>query len=464
MFLRMVFLLLYAGVLSAQNEAADIDANIIKQIHEVSLSEGKAYEWLQQLCKTAGPRLAGSKAYDKAVALTQNQLKEISDVKSYTQNVEVITWTRSKEEEVCIIDGKKKIKLTALTLGNSVGTDGKEIITEVIEVKSLAEVEKLGHEKIAGKIVFYNRPMENNTTRTFTAYGRAVDQRVYGASKASEYGALAVLVRSMTPEIDDYAHTGTLVYKDGVNKIPGIAISTKAAEELSIALATKKNLKVSVKNFAKMGGKANSPNVIGEIIGSKYPEKIILIGGHLDAWDVAQGAHDDGTGCVQSMDVLHILSKIGYRPNCTIRAVLFSNEESGLAGGNTYAKKAIGEKEFHLAAIESDAGGFSPRGFSFDADTSVLKKYYKKVSQAFLPLLETYGLAFELGGSGADIGPLKPLKGLLIGLRPDSQRYFDFHHTRRDNIEAVNPRELKMGTAAMASLVYLIDKYGLDEQ
>jgi carboxypeptidase Q len=455
---------LFIGSNSIAQNQKDEDALMLKKIHEIALSQGKSYDWLKVLCKDAGPRLAGSKAYDNAVLITSDQLKNIPNVKQYNQPVEVNTWLRGSKEVVeVIVDDQTIISLNALTLGNSVGTGIEGKIAEVIEVQSLDEVEKLGKDKVRGKIIFYNRPMENNTIRSFTAYGRAVDQRVYGASKAAEFGAVASIVRSMTPEIDDFPHTGTLVYKEGIPQIPGIAISTKAAVQLSNLLVEHPNLKLLVRNTSKMVGKSNSPNVIGEIKGSKYPEKIILIGGHLDAWDVAQGAHDDGTGCVQSMEVLNLLSSIGYKPNCTIRCVLFSNEESGLAGGNTYAKEAIKNKEFHLAAIESDAGGFSPRGFTFDADTSVLKKYYKKVSQDFLPLLESYGLMFETGGSGADIGPLKPLKGLLVGLRPDSQRYFDYHHTSKDNIEAVNPRELKMGAAAMTSLVYLIDKYGLNE-
>ncbi len=446
------------------NIQKDDDAKMIKSIHEYALSDGKCYDYLKQLCEEAGPRLAGSEAYTNAVRITQSQLSKIPNTRAYTQDVEVRRWLRGSNEVVeAIVNNNTIVSLNALTLGNSVGTGIEGKIAEVIEVQGLDDVEKLGKEKVAGKIVFYNRPMAVNTTRTFTAYGGAVDQRVYGASKAAEFGAVAAIVRSMTMEIDDNPHTGTLVYKDGISQIPGIAISTKSAEQLSKLITQNKGLKLFVRNTSKFDGTTNSPNVIGEIKGSKYPEKIIVIGGHLDAWDVAQGAHDDGAGCVQSMDVLNILSGLNYKPNCTIRCVLFSNEESGLAGGNTYAKEAIKKNEFHLAALESDAGGFSPRGFTFDADTSVLKKYYKKVSKDFLPLLESHGLMFEIGGSGADIGPLKPLKGLLIGLRPDSQRYFDFHHTKNDVIENVHPRELKMGAAAMTSLIYLIDKYGITE-
>jgi Zn-dependent M28 family amino/carboxypeptidase len=301
--------------------------------------------------------------------------------------------------------------------------------------------------------------MDPTRIRTFSAYGGAVDQRVYGPSKAAEYGAVAALVRSMTTAYDDFPHTGVTVYKDTLIRVPGLAISTNDAEKLSKALK-KGRVNVFIKTNCKSVGLRPAPTVIGEIKGTEFPDEIILVGGHLDSWDIGQGAHDDGAGCVQSMEVLRVLQALDYKPKRTIRCVLFSNEENGLAGGKTYAKESNDLGEFHLAALESDAGGFSPRGFSFEADTSVFKTYYKNVSK-WLPLLESYGLLFEMGGSGADISPLKSQKGLLIGLRPDSQRYFDFHHTANDRIEHVNKRELELGAAAMASLIFLIDKYGI---
>jgi carboxypeptidase Q len=259
--------------------------------------------------------------------------------------------------------------------------------------------------------------------------------------------------------LDDIPHTGVTVYADSTSMIPGIAISTLSAEKLSISI--KKGVtQLYLKTNCKMLGLRPAPNVIGEIRGSVFPDEIILVGGHLDSWDIGQGAHDDGAGCMQSIEVLRLLISIGYQPQRTIRCVLFSNEENGLVGGKSYATISNEKKEFHLAAIEADAGGFTPRGFSFEADTSVLKSYYKQVSR-WLPILESYGLYFEIGGSGADISPLKAQKGLLIGLRPDGQRYFDFHHTAGDTIENVHKRELELGAAAMASLVFLIDKYGL---
>ena len=451
-------LLLAASELMAQ-AGQDQHALMIRKIHEYSLKEGQCHDWLYTLCKQAGPRLAGHDAYNRAVEITQEQLKTITGVHTYTQETTTQKWMRGVKEEVYFTDTKgHKTQLTAFALGNSVGTAAEGLEAEVVEVAGLDEVEQMGA-RVAGKIVFYNRPMDEGAIRTFSAYGGAVDQRVYGASKAAEYGAVGTLVRSMGLGVDDYAHTGTLIYKEGINKIPAMAISTQDANWLSAQLSS--GGKVYMKGSSHSAGTVPCANVIGEIRGHISPDTILLVGGHLDSWDVGEGAHDDGSGCVQSMEVLHTLVGLGYKPRYTIRCVLFANEENGLAGGLEYAKRAREEGKFHLAAIESDAGGFSPRGFSFDADTSVLKKYYRSVSSTMLPLMESYGLQFETGGSGADIGPLKPLKGLLIGLRPDSQRYFDYHHTARDVFENVHPRELKLGAAAMTSLIYLIDQYGL---
>lgn len=438
----------------------DEDAIMIKKIHDESLGNGMSYIWLTKLCTNHGGRIAGSEAYLGATNYTKSVLKSIKNVQSSIQDCDASYWKRGNKEQVYIIGkGGKRKKIDALSLGNSVSTPSEGLTAEVIEVQSLDEVEKLGRDKIAGKIVFYNRPMDATQIRTFSAYGGAVDQRAYGPSKAAEFGAVAALVRSMTTSLDDFPHTGVTIYKDSLNKIPGIAISTNDAEKLSVLLK-KGKVNISIKTNCKTIGKRPAPTVIGEIRGTEFPDEIIVVGGHLDSWDVGQGAHDDGAGCIQSIEVLRILTALDYKPKRTIRCVLFSNEENGLAGGINYAKVSNDKGEFHLAALESDAGGFSPRGFSFDADTSVFKTYYKKVSQ-WLPLLESYGLHFEKGGSGADISPLKSQKGLLIGLRPDSQRYFDFHHTANDTIENVNKRELELGAAAMTSLIFLIDKYGL---
>lgn len=459
---RFLLLLMLSIGASTAIYAQDEDALFISKIHDIALTEGRSYEWLTQLCTQFPGRIAGSQNDRNAAQWAMQELKKLSGVQASLQSCDANYWRRGDlEQAIMMTEGNKKMEtLKILSLGNAVGTPEGGITAEVIEVKSLDEVEKLGREKVQGKIIFYNRPMDPTKIRTFSAYGGAVDQRVYGASKAAEYGAIGAIVRSMTTRQDDYPHTGVTVYKDEFPKIPAVAVSTNDAEKLSRAIKAG-TTKVMLNTNCRDMGPRTSFNVIGELKGTTHPEEILLVGGHLDSWDVSQGAHDDGSGCVQAMDVLHILKQAGYQPKRTIRCVLFANEENGLAGGREYARVSNEKREYHLAAIESDAGGFTPRGFSFEADTSVFKKYYRKVNE-WGDMLASYGLHFETGGSGADISPLKSQKGLLIGLRPDSQRYFDYHHTAIDNIDAVNKRELELGAAAMASLIYLIDKYGLN--
>lgn len=464
---NIVNLLIFIGLIFFQNfsfaqaKTANEDAFFIRKIYDSALTEGRAYDWLTHLTTQIGGRLAGSPQAAAAVEYTRQMLDTLQLDKVYLQDCMVPHWVRGEAEEVRIVNSSKigTQELKALALGNSIGTGKFGITAQVVEVKTLDEVEELGRAGVSGKIVFYNRPLDPTQINTFAAYGGAVDQRVWGASKAAEYGAVGVLVRSMATGLDDIPHTGTLVYRDNIPQIPGIAISTNDAELLSRVLQ-EEPVSVFMRSTCQKFSDKPSHSVIGEIRGSEFPDEIILVGGHLDSWDVGQGAHDDGAGCVQAMDVLQIMKRIGYQPKRTIRCVLFQNEENGLVGGRTYAKISNEKQEYHLAAIESDRGGFTPRGFSCEGDTSTFTKYYRQVNE-WLPLLEPYGLTFTTGGSGADIGPLKSQKGLLIGFVPDSQRYFDYHHTAADVIEAVNQRELELGAAAMASLVYLIDKYGL---
>lgn len=437
----------------------DEDAIFIRKIYDNALTQTSAYPWLYDMCTRIGSRLSGSEGAAKAVQYTK-QMLDTSGFTTRLQACMVPHWVRGEAEKVVMKTKNGKVALRALSIGNSLGTGKKGIEAEIIEVKSLDEVDKLG-EKVKGKIVFYNRPMDRKKVRTFEAYGGAGDQRHTGPSRAAKYGAAAVLVRSLSTELDDRPHTGTLVYDEKYPKIPAICISTNDAEKLSKTLQTEPNMKVFMRNTCEMLPDAESHNVIGEIKGSEFPNEVIVIGGHLDSWDAAQGAHDDGAGCMQSMGVLDILKKSGYKPKRTIRCVLFMNEENGTRGGKKYAEEAQkNSSETHIFALESDAGGFSPRGITFDADPSVFNDKFKKV-MAWEDLLKPYGLDFAKGGSGADIGPLKPQKLLLAGLLPDSQRYFDFHHTAFDKIEYVNRRELELGAAAMASLVYLIDQHGL---
>lgn len=462
---RIVLLLLlgmFASNLCFSQKTSDEDAFFIRKIHDTALTEGKGYAWLEFLCTRIGARLSGSPQAAAAVEYTRQMLDTLHLDSVWLQPCMVPHWVRGEKEQVRIVSSRKlgDVDLKALALGNSVGTGKAGITAEVVEVKSLDEVEKLGPAALTGKIVFYNRAFDQTQLSAFAAYGGAVDQRGLGASRASKQGAIGVIVRSMSSRQDDIPHTGSTNYEEGVTPIPAVAISTNDAEVLS-NLLKEEPVRVYIRTTCERYPNKLSYNVIGEIRGSEKPEEIIVIGGHLDSWDVGQGAHDDGAGCVQSMDVLQTLKRMNYKPKRTIRCVLFMNEENGLAGGRAYAAAALKNKEKHLAALESDSGGFTPRGFRCEGDVSIFEKSFKKVAQ-WADLIEPYGLNLKTGGSGADIGPLKSQKAMLFGYEPDSQRYFDYHHTAIDTFDAVNKRELNLGTAAMTTLVYLLDKYGLE--
>jgi hypothetical protein len=444
---------------SAQHRPEASEADFIDRIYDHCLTDGRCYPWLEALCFKVGHRLSGSPAAEKAVQWSKSMLDTLGLDSVWLQPCMVPHWVRGEAEQVKIIDSKKwgNTPLAALALGGSVG--GK-VQADVVEVTTWEQLDELGEKGLKGKIVFYNRPMDPTRIRTFEAYGGCVGQRVEGATRAAKYGAAGVLVRSMTLRLDDYPHTGAMRYDSAWPFIPAAAISTVAAENLSRVLREEGKARVSMALFCKTLPDAPSYNVIGEIRGSERPNDVILVGGHLDSWDVGHGAHDDGAGVVQSMDVLRTLKKLGYKPRHTIRCVLFMNEENGLRGGRAYASEAERKGEFPLASIETDAGGFTPRGFSFEGDETVFGKFFEKLT-TFEPFFEPYGLKFTKGGSGADISPLRGLKGLLSGYSPDSQRYFDYHHAESDTFDKVNKRELELGTASMAALVYLIDKYGL---
>ena len=345
-------------------------------------------------------------------------------------------------------------------LGGSIATPSVGIRANVIEVKHIDDLAKLGKEKIKGKIVFFNRPMQADLVNTFKAYGGAVDQRYSGAAEAAKYGALAVIVRSLNFRLDDYPHTGVMSYGDlPINKrIPAAAISTNHAELLSSMIALNPKLRFFIKQNCKNYPEVRSYNVVAEIKGQESPEKIILVGAHLDSWDLGDGAHDDGAGVVQSMEVLRLISLEDFRPKNTIRVVLFANEENGLMGAKAYSKRVKKDKEQHLLALESDTGGFTPRGFIFDTKAQYLNKIL-----SWKPYFDPYYIhLFEGNGSGADVSLLKGNSLVLAGLKTDSQRYFIHHHSEMDTFDQINKRELELGAATMAALVYLTDQLGLE--
>jgi hypothetical protein len=413
---------------------------------------------LEHLAVKIGPRLSGSPGAAAAVEWSRHVMKEYEFDSVWLQPVMVPHWVRGQKEEGRIVNSKKMgtVSVNICALGGSIGTGPGGIAAQVVEVKTFDELKQLGN-SVKGKIVFFNRPMDPTKINTFVAYSGANNQRSSGASEAAKYGAVAVVVRSLGSNIEDYPHTGGMTYAPNVQQIPAVAISTRHAELLSKLLKDDASMQFYIETHCEMLEDAPSFNVIGELRGGEYADEIIVVSGHLDSWDLAQGAHDDGAGCVQAIEVLRLMKEIGYKPKRTIRAVMYMNEENGLRGGRAYAAAAEKNKEKHIAAIESDRGGFTPRGFTMSASDAEKEKI-----RSWKPLLEPYGLSdFSGEGGGADIGPLAPMGVALIGFLPDSQRYFDYHHTPVDTFDKVNKRELEMGSASMAGLVYLLDKYGL---
>jgi carboxypeptidase Q len=430
---------------------------IVASVFNEALSDRTAYNNLEYLCKNTKGRLDGSPELAKAIVFMQKALIEAGADTVWLQKVSVPHWVRGFEK--CSIRskifGNKDLNITAL--GLSVGTSEKGVTSGIIEVHDFNELKSLGKNKIKGKIVFFNRHFDNTQANSFAGYGGAVDQRTMGATEASRFGALAVIVRSMTPDLDNFPHTGVTHYADDVDKIPAVAVSTLDAELLSKWLKTDSSLTVSLISTCNNFPDATDYNVIGEITGTLKPNEFITVGGHLDAWDTGEGAQDDGGGCIQAVEMIRIFKKLGIKPKRTVRAVSFMNEEISSTGGKTYAEEAKRKGEIHFAALESDRGVTSPRGFGFDADGEELKKL-----QSLASWFEPYNIRdFDRGGGGSDISPLKTLGALQIGYMPDTQRYFSFHHSANDTFEQVNIRELQMGSAAIASLIYLIDLFGL---
>ena len=439
------------------------DSLMLRKIYDEALVNGQCYGNLHYLCKNIGPRLSGSANAQKAVEWGKKLMENYGFDHVFLQEVMVPHWVRGAKEVGVIIDGKNKITVPIAALGMSVATPKEGITANVIEVHSLKELDTLGESVIKGKIVFFNRPFDPRYIETLHAYGTAGDQRNAGPAAAAKYGAVGVIVRSLTESLDDYPHTGATRYTPGGINIPAAAISTKGANRLSALLKQKKLplIKFYFKQNCKLRPDTLSYNVVGELNGTENPNKFITVGGHLDSWDLAEGAHDDGTGVMGSVEAVRILKALGYRPKNTIRAVFFMNEENGDKGGIKYAELAEQNKEEHIAAIESDLGGFTPRGFGF---TGLTSDQFKNLA-AWKQLFEPYGSGrLVAGGGGSDIGPLRGKTPgiILIGFDPDSQRYFDVHHSPNDVFENVNKRELELGAASMASLIYLIDQHGFN--
>ena len=434
------------------------DSLIIRKIYTETLENGKAYDWLRELTGEIGGRLSGSPEAAKAVEWAKKKMIEAGADTVFLQPVMVPHWVRGGKETAYILEANgNKSPVPICALGNSISTPKEGISAQVIEINDFSQLAKLGVEKIKGKIVFYNHPFKELFQNTFQAYSESVAYRWAGPSEAARYGAIATVCRSMTNASDNNPHTGAMHYNDSLPKIPCCAISTNAADLLSKIIHANNSTKFFYKQECHFLDSVLSYNVIGEIKGEEFPDEYIAIGGHLDSWDLGTGAHDDGAGVVQCIEIIRTLKASNIKPKRTIRSIAFMNEENGLRGGKTYAAIAELKKEKHIAAIESDAGGFLPIGFGLNM-TEEKKAKIQKWAPLFLPYF-VYNFTNE--GDGADISPLKKLDVPCIGLEVNSQRYFDYHHAANDTFDKVNKRELLLGSAAMSALAYMLAFYGL---
>ena len=354
---------------SAQNSKDKVQ---IRKIFDEALERGDSYEMLRYLTKNIGGRLSGSPQAAAAVEWSRQQMMTYGFDTVYLQPVMVPHWVRGKKEIGRIVNSKKlgAVNVNVVALGNSVGSGPAGVLGNIIEVQDFQELAKLGKAKIEGKIIFFNRPMDPKLMDTFAAYSGASNQRGSGPSEAAKYGAIGVVVRSLSSFTDDVPHTGGTRYGLNIPKIPAVAISTEGADLLSSLLKDDADLRFYFETHCEMLPDVLSYNVVGEIKGSEFPDEIIAVGGHLDSWDLSEGAHDDGAGCVQSIEVLRIMKAMDYQPKRTIRAVMFMNEENGLMGGRKYAELAAENNENHIAAMESDRGGFLPVGFGISGTTT----------------------------------------------------------------------------------------------
>lgn len=451
-------------VFALSSPAFSDEQEMVNEIFHSALAQGRSYQLLGELCEQFPHRLSGSPE-SNAANLWARQVMEQRGMQVRLQEVMVPYWERGDVMEVSVAVSGGTEKLSALALGGSVGTPEDGIEARVIEVSSLEQVEALGDEGIKGHIVFFNRALDQGSVSHFQAYLGAADQRVAGAAKAARFGAVAVLVRSLSFLDDDYPHTGGLRYEEGIRQIPAAAISVRAANRLKTLLEATPDLKAFIRMNSRQREEQLSHNVIGEIKGQAHPDEYITIGAHFDAWDVGQGAHDNGSGSVQAIEAVHLLRRLGYLFQRSVRVVMFTNEEylvgQPYRGGQVYAQEALDKQEKHYAGIETDSGAFTPRGFGVEGSAATVKKV-----RSWLKYFDQHNTIHFIDdeGGGPDMWALNELLNTtLFDLRTDTQRYLDYHHSDNDTFDKINRRELELGTAALASILYLIDSQGLAE-
>jgi len=431
---------------------------IFEGIREAGLTRERAFALLERIA-SAGPRLTGSPQAAAAVEISRKLMEELGLDRVHTEAVEVGRWVRGRvaAAEVVATSSGTAVPLAVCALGGSVGTPIAGLTAPVVEVRSLDRVAALGP-AVRGKIVFFNRPMDRRNTDPFAAYSGAADQRVGGASAAARHGAVAVLVRSLTFREDRNPHTGVLRYEPGVPRIPAAAISTADADRLSALLEEGRDVAVALSLDCRDTGTASSANVVGEITGSERPQEIVLIGGHLDSWDLSVGAHDDAAGCAAALEAVALLRDLGLRPRRTIRAVLFMDEEFGGTGGRAYAAARQRRGERHLVAAESDRGGFVPTGLAFGGgDPKALDRILP-----YAGLFRPFGVAAIVpGGGGVDVAPLIEEGAVPAAVLVNAQAYFDVHHSALDIVSSVHPRELELQAIILAGLAYILAQEGI---
>ena len=420
-----------------------------------ALNSPHGYETLAYLTDDIGPRLSGSNAAARSVQWTVEQLRSWG-IDAHTEKTMVPHWVRGAERAELVSHGNQRIVLTAL--GGSVATPAEGITTDVIEADSLDELKTIGRHAIEGKIVYFNNPMDMDLVRagrSFEAYGKAVEFRSKGADKAAEFGARAALIRSVASDSLRTPHTGAVKYEGKVRKIPAAALTVEDAMLLHRLLEKKEAVRMHLVLTPRTLPDAESANVIGEIRGSERPNEIVLIGAHLDSWDLGTGAIDDGAGVAMVMETMRLIHESGLHPRRTIRGVLFMNEENGGRGGRQYAADHKDEK--HIAAIETDAGAAAPRGF-----LTTLKDDALAALETRMHMLDRVGAAkFDHAeDTGADTRLLIESGVPGFGLVPDPRHYFDYHHSPADTLDKVDPHELAQNTAALVGLTWELAENG----
>jgi carboxypeptidase Q len=443
--------LLVAGAALAQDQQQNKE-----RLMAAALNSPHAYETLAHLTDSIGPRLSGSKNAARSVQWTVERLRSWG-IDARTEKVMVPHWVRGTERAELVSHNNQTLVLTAL--GGSVATPSEGITADVIEADSLDALKTIGRHAIEGRIVYFNNPMDMELVRagrSFEAYGKAVEFRSKGADRAAEYGARAVVIRSVASDSLRTPHTGSVKYEEKVRKIPAAALSVEDAMLVHRLLQNKEHVRMHLLLTPRTLPDVESANVIAEIRGSERPSEIVLIGGHLDSWDLGTGAIDDGAGVAMVMETLRLIRESGLRPKRTIRGVLFMNEENGGRGGKQYA--ADHKREKHVAAIETDAGAAAPRGF-----LTTLKGDALTDLESRMQILDRIGAAkFDNAEhTGADTTPLIDAGVAGFGLVPDPRHYFDYHHSPADTLDKVDPHELAQNTAALLALTWEIAENGI---